>query len=122
MKRMYGTILCVGVAWSVMVAGCSSDVDGGGSGDGKSGLQLGAVSSELAPGAAAAVPDNGPSSGPALATVSDIVIGSKPATEIRSSDLLADRDLKGLKALREEGIAVLPWKDFLQQSWMEELI
>ncbi len=71
----------------------------------------------------------------------DIVIGDRIAVEIKSSDLVSERDLKGLRALREEGlieqycvvsrdpnprildgIAVLPWAEFLSRLWNGELV
>ncbi len=72
----------------------------------------------------------------------DLVVGSKVAIEIKSTKLIQDKHLKGLRALKEEGlikkyfavsldeeeritsekINILPWKVFLQKLWNSEII
>ena len=71
----------------------------------------------------------------------DLVIGDEIAVEIKSTEFAQDRDLKGLRALKEEnllrayylvsldsqpretedGIFILPWQVFLQKLWDGEL-
>lgn len=70
----------------------------------------------------------------------DVIIGNEAALEIKSTDLVSDKHLKGLRALREEslvktygvvsldphprdvdGITVYPWRDFLAKMWRGEL-
>lgn len=70
----------------------------------------------------------------------DCVVGNDMAIEIKSTDLVNERHLKGLKVLREEGliknycvishdpeervidgIKILPWKLFLERLWKAEL-
>lgn len=71
----------------------------------------------------------------------DFIIGQELAIEVKSSDLVSERDLKGLKALREEGliaayavvsldperrtldgIEIWPWGTFLQALWRDEFV
>lgn len=67
----------------------------------------------------------------------DLVVGDSIAVEIKAAQLVSDRHLKGLRALREDlrlrraivvsmdarrrlsgdGIEILPWKDFLAELW-----
>lgn len=67
----------------------------------------------------------------------DLVVGNQAAIEIKASDLIQDRHLKGLRAFKEEGavqkyfmvsldkekrktkdgIHILPWPVFLNQLW-----
>ena len=72
----------------------------------------------------------------------DFVVGSKLAIEVKSSKLVQDKHLKGLRALMEEnliekyfvvsfdseqrrtndGIEILPWKIFCERLWNAQLI
>lgn len=72
----------------------------------------------------------------------DLILGKgEVAIEIKSSALAKDRHLKGLRAFKEEhksryilvsqdphprktndGILILPWKDFLIQLWQNEIV
>lgn len=72
----------------------------------------------------------------------DLILGKgEVAIEIKSSALAKDRHLKGLRAFKEEhksryilvsqdphprktndGILILPWKDFLTQLWQNDII
>ena len=71
----------------------------------------------------------------------DCLVGKTLAMEFKATDLVQERHLKGLKALREEGvikkflvvsqdrnartvdgITILPWQDFLDKLWNDELI
>ncbi|UCC40384.1 MAG: ATP-binding protein [Candidatus Aminicenantes bacterium] len=72
----------------------------------------------------------------------DLILGrGEVAIEIKSSSLAKDRHLKGLRAFKEEhksryilvsqdpyprrtkdGILILPWKDFLNQLWQNDII
>jgi len=72
----------------------------------------------------------------------DLIIGGKTAIEIKSTSLVQDRHLKGIRALKEEGlmekylvislddsirktkdnIKILPWNQFLNQLWKGNLI
>ena len=72
----------------------------------------------------------------------DLIIGGSIAIEIKSSDLVSDKHLKGLRALAEEGmmkrlicihtghlarqspdgIEILPFQDFLTQLWAGDLV
>ncbi len=72
----------------------------------------------------------------------DFCIGSSIAVEVKAKEHIAERDLSGLKALKEEnifqkfivvslepiasrtpdGIQILPWQDFVRQLWNDELI
>ncbi len=71
----------------------------------------------------------------------DCVVGNQLAVEIKSSDLVSERDMKGLVALREEGlikdfaivsldpqprtvdgIKVYPWAKFLSDLWSDKLL
>jgi predicted AAA+ superfamily ATPase len=71
----------------------------------------------------------------------DCVIGNRLALEFKATDLVTERHLRGLKALREEGlvkdyavvstdpvartvdgIRVYPWKDFLSALWADRLL
>ena len=66
----------------------------------------------------------------------DFVLADKTAVEVKAKNPVGDRDLRGLRALREEarlkhyvvvsleprprtvdGIRILPWKDFLERLW-----
>jgi predicted AAA+ superfamily ATPase len=66
----------------------------------------------------------------------DFVPGDQTAIEVKAKNPVAERDLRGLRALREEGllkhhvmvclesrprrvdgIEILPWKDFLDRLW-----
>ena len=66
----------------------------------------------------------------------DFVLGDHTAVEVKAKNPVAERDLRGLRALREEkllkrylmvcleprarvvdGIEILPWKDFLDWLW-----
>jgi uncharacterized protein len=66
----------------------------------------------------------------------DFVLGEKTAIEVKAKDPVGERDLKGLRALKEEkllehhvavtleprrrtvdGIALVPWREFLEQLW-----
>lgn len=71
----------------------------------------------------------------------DLVLGTEIAIEIKGTHLVQDKHLKGLRALKEEGIhkrflvvsldlerrrtadgiEILPWKDFLKSLWNDEL-
>jgi predicted AAA+ superfamily ATPase len=71
----------------------------------------------------------------------DLTVENIAAIEIKASDLISDKHLKGLKALHEEqlfsryivisldpnyrkldnGIEIYPWKDFLSALWQGEL-
>ncbi len=71
----------------------------------------------------------------------DAVVGDRLAIEIKGSHLVSERDLKGLRALREEGmverfcvvsqdptpreidgVMVLPWGAFLRRLWSGEMV
>src|SRR5687767_13743977 len=71
----------------------------------------------------------------------DFVVGRKLAVEVKATSLVTERDLKGLRALREENLIntlvvvsndpiprkiddvwILPWKQFAQKLWLGELI
>jgi uncharacterized protein len=71
----------------------------------------------------------------------DFVIGDRLAVEVKSSDLIHERHLKGLHALRDEqcikeycvvshdpeertvdGIKIYPWSVFLTRLWNDELL
>jgi len=71
----------------------------------------------------------------------DFVIGREIAIEVKSTEMVVEGHLKGLKALREEGLVkksvvvsqdpekrvldgveILPWKVFLQQLWSDQLL
>lgn len=71
----------------------------------------------------------------------DLVVGKKLAIEIKSSDLVVERHLKGLDALKEEGlieryfvvsrdenrrtvngIEIVPWKTFLLDLWGDKIL
>ena len=66
----------------------------------------------------------------------DFVLADKTAIEVKAKDPVGERDLRGLRALKEEsllkhyvvvsleprprmvsGIRILPWKDFLERLW-----
>jgi predicted AAA+ superfamily ATPase len=66
----------------------------------------------------------------------DFVLGNALAVEVKAKRVVSDRDLRGLRALREEtrfahyvvacleqvprvadGIEVLPWRNFLARLW-----
>jgi predicted AAA+ superfamily ATPase len=69
----------------------------------------------------------------------DFVLGDQTALEVKAKNPVAERDLRGLRALREEkllkhylmvcleprprvvdGIEILPWKEFLDRLWEGE--
>jgi predicted AAA+ superfamily ATPase len=71
----------------------------------------------------------------------DFIVGTDLAIEVKASSLVVERDLRGLKALREEGkisrlivvsmdpsarqlsgIDIMPWFNFLQALWRGDLI
>ena len=72
----------------------------------------------------------------------DLVIGDKAAIEIKSTELIQDKHLKGLRLLKEEnlintyivvsldraprttkdGIKILPWEFFLKKLWKGEIV
>ena len=72
----------------------------------------------------------------------DLIIGEKTAIEIKATSLVQDKHLRGIRALKEEGlmekylvvsldenirktkdnIKILPWNQFLDQLWKEKLI
>ncbi len=72
----------------------------------------------------------------------DIVLGNKLAIEIKGTDLVTDKHLKGIRALKEEGLVqnytvisldrnerlthdginIWPWRIFLKKLWAGELI
>jgi predicted AAA+ superfamily ATPase len=73
----------------------------------------------------------------------DVVVGNELAVEIKGTDLVTDRHLKGLRALKEEknlvrafgavsldphprvtedGIRVWPWREFLASLWAGDLL
>ena len=72
----------------------------------------------------------------------DMVVGDLAAIEVKASKLVQDRQLKGLRALREEGIIdrfivvsldpmrrrtedgidILPWREFLSELWNGDII
>ncbi len=72
----------------------------------------------------------------------DFIIGNKLAIEIKGTDLVTDKHLKGIRALKEEGliqtygvisldpderltadgIHIWPWKTFLNKLWANELL
>jgi predicted AAA+ superfamily ATPase len=71
----------------------------------------------------------------------DFVLGDQTAIEAKAKNPVAERDLRGLHALREEkllkhhlmvcletrprvvdGIEILPWKDFLDRLWDGDLV
>jgi predicted AAA+ superfamily ATPase len=71
----------------------------------------------------------------------DLILGDQVAVEIKSTDRVVDKHLKGLRALREEhdfkcllvsrdqaprqthdGILILPWNVFLDRLWAGEIV
>jgi len=71
----------------------------------------------------------------------DFLVGSEVAIEVKGSDLVNERHLSGLRALREEGIfktfcvvsrdravrvvdgiTIYPWQEFLLRLWRDELL
>lgn len=71
----------------------------------------------------------------------DLVLDTEVAIEIKSTDRVTDKHLRGLRAFKEEhtcncilvsrdpgprktsdGILVLPWQDFLERLWSNEII
>ena len=72
----------------------------------------------------------------------DFIIGNKLAIEVKGTDLVTDKHLKGIRALKEEGliqtygvisldpeerltadrIHIWPWKTFLNKLWAKELL
>jgi predicted AAA+ superfamily ATPase len=71
----------------------------------------------------------------------DLILGARVAIEIKSTDLVQDKHLKGLRALKEEGllekyicvstdehlrvtqdgITIMPWQHFLKSLWSGEI-
>lgn len=71
----------------------------------------------------------------------DLLIGQKVAVEIKGTSLVSDKHLKGLRALKEEslfkkyivvsldqtkrttndGIEIIPWKEFLNSLWSNDI-
>lgn len=72
----------------------------------------------------------------------DLIIGDRLAIEIKATDVVQDRHLKGLRALKEEqviknhivvshdeeerrtqdGLSILPWRKFLDRLWEDQLV
>jgi uncharacterized protein len=71
----------------------------------------------------------------------DLIVGHELALEFKASARITNHDLKGLKALREEGmvkrfmvvsqdaeprtidgVAIVPWRTFLTQLWSDKLL
>ncbi len=71
----------------------------------------------------------------------DFVIGDELAIEVKASSRIVERDLKGLSALREEGLVkrfvvvsldpqrrtllgteIIPWQDFVKSLWSGAMI
>ena len=72
----------------------------------------------------------------------DLIIGNKTAIEIKSVELVQDKHLRGIRALKEEGlienymivsldknirstkdnIKILPWQNFLNQLWKGRIV
>ena len=72
----------------------------------------------------------------------DLIVGDKLAIEVKSTDLVQGKHLKGLRALKEEGlikkymvvsldesvrtskdgIHIFPWKVFLRKLWRGQII
>jgi predicted AAA+ superfamily ATPase len=71
----------------------------------------------------------------------DLVLDTEVAVEIKSTDRVVDKHLRGLRAFKEEhtcncilvsrdpgprktsdGILILPWQDFLERLWSNEII
>ncbi len=72
----------------------------------------------------------------------DLIVGDKMAIEIKATNLIQDKHLKGLRALKEEGliktyvaisldknqrttsdnIHIFPWKNFLKKLWAGEMV
>ncbi|MCK4764034.1 MAG: DUF4143 domain-containing protein [Candidatus Aminicenantes bacterium] len=71
----------------------------------------------------------------------DLILGSDIAVEIKSSDRVTDKHLKGLRAFKEEhscrcffvsrdpkprkthdNILILPWRAFLERLWANEIV
>ncbi len=71
----------------------------------------------------------------------DFVIGDETAVEVKAKNPVAERDLRGLRALREEkrlkhyvmvcletrprvvdGIEIVPWKEFLERLWEGDFV
>ena len=72
----------------------------------------------------------------------DLILGQKLALEIKATSLVQDKHLKGLRALKEEGliekyaivsldeeerttedgIAIYPWKVFLKKMWDRKIV
>lgn len=72
----------------------------------------------------------------------DFVVGKEMAIEVKASELVQDKHIKGLRAIKEEklirrylvvsldperrrtsdGIEILPWKDFLSSLWKKSRI
>jgi predicted AAA+ superfamily ATPase len=71
----------------------------------------------------------------------DLLVGSDVAIEVKGSDLVNERHLSGLRALREEGIfktfcvvsrdravrvvdgiTIYPWREFLHRLWKDEIV
>ena len=71
----------------------------------------------------------------------NLLIGTKAAIEIKGTQFVQDKNLKGLRALKEEGlvekyiivscdaepretgdgIQILPWADFLHKLWAHQI-
>ena len=70
----------------------------------------------------------------------DLVLGTRTAIEIKSTDRVMDKHLKGLRAFKEEhaadyilvsrdpaprktsdGILILPWREFLERLWANKI-
>lgn len=72
----------------------------------------------------------------------DLVIGDEVAVEVKATDLVQDRDLKGMRMFKEEGLVkryvvvsldrrdrrtadgveILPWRRFLEELWKGEVV
>ena len=71
----------------------------------------------------------------------DFVLADKTAIEVKAKDPVGERDLRGLRALKEEallesyvvvsleprprtvdGIRILPWKTFLERLWDDRFV
>ena len=72
----------------------------------------------------------------------DLVVGNQVAIEIKSTELIQDKHLKGLRVLKEEklikryiavsldtaarttkdGLRIFPWETFLKKLWKGEII
>jgi predicted AAA+ superfamily ATPase len=72
----------------------------------------------------------------------DLIVGQEMAIEIKSASLVSDKHLKGLRALKEEGlvknygvvsldpevrttrdgVTIYPWAHFLRRLWQDEMV